>query len=150
MPNWCEGTLKVRGKVKDLKRFVLEGLRPVGYMGEIKEPLALNEYGDVYSKETYHIENTYRGFVEGIDIYFSDMDREKEIICLDTKFAWGIDAEQLREICIKYNVDMRIYAFERGMEFNQDIEIVDGVIKSDRKIEFKNYEWECVMPTMGG
>lgn len=31
MPNWCEGTLKIRGKQKDVKRFVLEGLRPVDF-----------------------------------------------------------------------------------------------------------------------
>lgn len=28
MPNWCEGTLKVRGTKENVKRFVLEGLPP--------------------------------------------------------------------------------------------------------------------------
>lgn len=34
MPNWCEGTLKVRGTKENVKKFVLEGLHPVGFMGE--------------------------------------------------------------------------------------------------------------------
>lgn len=28
MPNWCVGTLRVRGKQKDLQNFVLNGLKP--------------------------------------------------------------------------------------------------------------------------
>lgn len=39
MPNWCRGTLKVRGKISDLKRFVLEGLQPVNALGEKLVPL---------------------------------------------------------------------------------------------------------------
>ena len=27
MPNWCVGTLRVRGKQKDLQNFVLNGLK---------------------------------------------------------------------------------------------------------------------------
>lgn len=46
MPNWCKGTLKVRGKIDDLKKFVLEGLQPVGLFGEKKPPLKLDEYGN--------------------------------------------------------------------------------------------------------
>lgn len=154
MPNWCEGTLKVRGKIEDLKKFVLEGLRPVDILGNAKEPLKLNEYGECEYKGTCWIENTHRGFVNNLDVYFCDFeeDDEPKVICLEARFAWGIDASQLRETCIKYNVDMKIYAFERGMEFNQDIEIVNGEIVRDEEINFKgkDYLWECIMPTMGG
>lgn len=153
MPNWCEGTLKVRGTVEDLKRFVLEGLHPVDFLGEFKEGLKLNEYGNVESNETCYIENVHRGFAKGINAYFSEFEDDgKEVICFDAKFAWGISAEELLETCKKYNVDMKIYAFERGMEFNQDIEIVDGAIVKDEEITFKgkDYEWECIMPLLGG
>lgn len=34
MPNWCEGFLKVRGKIANLKAFVLNGLQPVTCRGE--------------------------------------------------------------------------------------------------------------------
>lgn len=154
MPNWCNGTLKVRGKIEDLKRFVLEGLQPVGFLGEKKPPLKFNEYSNCEYDGTCWIENTHRGFVDDPEIYFDEYEEEDEpqIICLESRFAWSIEAEQLQETCIKYNVDMKIYAFERGMEFNQDIEIVNGEIIRNEKIDFKNkdYLWECICPTMGG
>lgn len=153
MPNWCEGTLKVRGKTKDLKKFVLEALHPVDLIGFKKPSLKLNEYGDCESNETCYIENTRRGFVEGLDIYFSEYeDEEVEVIALESKFAWDITASELQETCKKYNVDMKIYAFEKGMEFNRDIEIVNGEIVKDKEIDFKgkDYNWECIMPNMGG
>ena len=34
MPNWCKGSLKVRGKISDLKKFVQQGLEPVSYIGD--------------------------------------------------------------------------------------------------------------------
>lgn len=33
MPNWCRGTLKVRGKKKNVIEFMLKGLKPVGVLG---------------------------------------------------------------------------------------------------------------------
>lgn len=45
---------------------------------------------------------------------------------------------------------MRIYAFEKGMGFNQEIEITDGKITIDKYIKFNNYQWECPMPDIGG
>ena len=152
MPNWCEGTLKVRGKVKDLKKFVLEGLKPVDWFGHFLEPLKINQYAHCESDKTCHIENTRRGFVKDLDVYFEEDDEEIQIIHLDTKFAWGIEPKQLQETCIKYNIDMKIYAFECGMEFNQDIEIVNGEIIKDEEINFKDkdYRWDCIMPNLGG
>ena len=130
MPNWCEGTLKVRGTKENVIKFVLEGLQPVGFLGENRGKLTLNKYGDIQSDETCWIENTRRGFVDRPDVYLSDNDDDDEIIIitLDARFAWGIVATELQKTCIKYNIDMKIYAFERGMEFNQDIEIVEGNI----------------------
>ena len=152
MPNWCEGTLKVRGKTKDLKKFILEGLQPVTFLGHLCEPLEPDErYGwCVSSKGTLYIENTRGGFVDNLDV---DLDGDDEDICiihLNSRFAWGIEATELQKTCIKYNVDMKIYAFERGMCFNQDIEIVGGQIVKDDEITFDDYKWECICPNMGG
>lgn len=137
MPNWCKGSLKVRGTKASLKTFILEGLHPVGFLGEEREKLSLNEYGDIYSEETCWIENTRRGFVEGVEVF-------------DSKFAWGINASELLETCIKYHVDMKIHAFEMGMEFNQVIEIIDGKIVKDEELHFKDYQWDCICPKLGG
>lgn len=158
MPNWCEGTLKVRGKIKDLKKFIFEGLTPVDYFGHILEPLKVSYededegYWELHTEKTCYIENTSRGFVEGFYVYLEGDEDETNIICLDSKFSWGITATELQKTCTKCHVDMKIYAFERGMEFNQDIEIVDGNIIKDEEISFegKDYAWECICPGMGG
>ena len=42
MPNWCEGTVKVRGIRADLKRFVLEALKPIS-----QGDSSMDEYGRV-------------------------------------------------------------------------------------------------------
>lgn len=107
MPNWCAGTLRVRGTKENLTKFILEGLSPVTYLGQ-------------------------------------DAD------ALDTEFAWGISAEELLNSCKQYNVDMRIHAFERGMCFNQIIEIIDGKITKDEEVEFDDYNWDCICPNIGG
>lgn len=151
MPNWCKGSLKVRGTKASLKTFILEGLHPVGFLGEEREKLSLNEYGDIYSEETCWIENTRRGFVEGVEVYLSDHeDDEILVVVFDSKFAWGINASELLETCIKYHVDMKIHAFETGMEFNQVIEIIDGKIVKDEELHFKDYQWDCICPKLGG
>ena len=122
MPNWSEGCLKVRGKVANVKKFVLEGLKPV----------------DVFGNELHKLE-------------LSDCeDDETFTATLDAKFAWAADAEKLSALCKKYSIDMKLYAFEKGMEFNQDILIVDGEILRDNVVRFEDYEWECICPALGG
>jgi hypothetical protein len=149
MPNWCKGTLKVRGEKSNLEKFVFEGLQPVGFFGEAKEPLKEDEWGNVYTKGTCWIEGTHRGFVEGLDLDLSDIEYGG-VIHLDAKFAWGVDVEGLQKLCQKYNVDIRMYAFERGMHFNQEVEIINGEITMDNEITFDDYDWECPCPCLGG
>lgn len=149
MPNWVEGTLKVRGEKEHLKAFVLNGLKPVDIFGAEKTPLVLNEYGDLNYKGACWIEGTSRGFVENLDVHLSDIEYGG-IIHLDAKFAWCINTVELQNACKKYGVDMRIYGFELGMEFNQEIEIIDGEITMDNAIKFDDYSWECPCPNIGG
>lgn len=37
-----------------------------------------------------------------------------------------------------------------GNAFNQELEIINGVLTLDKCIEFKNYIWECPMTYLGG
>ena len=151
MPNWSEGCLKVRGKAANVKKFILEGLKPVDFFGKELPKLELSDIGDVeYDKDCW-IEGTDRGFVENLYVDFSFVeDDETFMAILDAKFAWAADAGELLASCKKYDVDMRLYAFEKGMEFNQDILIADGEIRRDEGIEFEDYNWECICPTLGG
>lgn len=58
MPNWCVGSLKVRGKQEDLINFIKNGLLPLG--NELKEDDTCNL--SLHCTSTCHIKNTYRGF----------------------------------------------------------------------------------------
>lgn len=151
MPNWCEGCLKVRGKAANVKKFVLEGLQPVDFFGNALPKLELSDLGEVDTDKDCWIEGTTRGFVENLYADFSFVeDDETFTATLDAKFAWAADAEELLASCKKYSVNMKLYAFEKGMGFNQDILIVDGEIRRDCRIEFEDYNWECICPTVGG
>ena len=151
MPNWSKGCLKVRGKAANVKKFVLEGLQPVDFFGNALPKLELSDLGEVDTDKDCWIEGTTRGFVENMYADFSFVeDDETFTALLDAKFAWAVDADELLASCKKYDVDMKLYAFEKGMGFNQDILIVDGEIRRDCRIEFEDYNWECICPTVGG
>lgn len=107
--------------------------------------------GGVKSDKDCWIEGTTRGFVENLyeDFSFAE-DDEIFTALLGAKFAWAVNAEELLALCKKYSVDMKLYAFEKGMEFNQDILIVDGEIRRDEEIKFEDYNWECICPELGG
>lgn len=150
MPNWCEGTLKVRGGKDDLINFLKNGMYPVDFFGNKKE-VEIKE-DETYlnitaSVDCFYLEGTRRGFIEENDIWF---DYEQGILALEYKQAWCIDTGQLAEISKKFNVDLKIYAYERGMSFNQDIEIHKGIIVKNNEIKFDDYMWECTNPNIGG
>lgn len=150
MPNWCAGTLRVRGTKENLTKFVLEGLQPVDYIGEDLEALKMNDCSEVECSRCW-IKGTRRGFILDLDVYIDDWNDEGKIaIGLEAEFAWGISAEELLQSCKKYEVDMRIHAFERGMQFNQIIEIIDGEITKDEEVKFDDYNWDCICPNIGG
>ena len=151
MPNWSGGCLKVRGKAANVKRFILEGLKPVDFFGNELHKLELSDCEEVDTENVCWIEGTDRGFVENLCVDFSFVeDDETFTALLDTKFACGVDSEELLTLCKKYSIDMKLYAFEKGMEFNQDILIVDGEIINNLTIKFEDYNWECICPTVGG
>nr|WP_314670791.1 hypothetical protein [uncultured Oribacterium sp.] len=150
MPNRSEGCLKVRGKAANVKKFVLEGLMPVDSFGNDLPKLELSDIGEVESDKDCWIEGT-TGFVENLYVDFSFVEDEETFTAvLDAKFAWAADAEELLALCRKYSVDMKLYAFEKGGEFNQVILIIGGKILRDNRIEFEHYDWECICPTVGG
>lgn len=120
------------------------------YIGQELEPLKMDDLGCIDCERCW-IKGTYRGFVVDSHVYFDDLEDEEETtIGLETKFAWGISSEELLNSCKQYGVDMRIHAFERGMCFNQIIEIIDGEITKDEEVKFDDYDWDCICPNIGG
>ena len=148
MPNWCEGVLKIRGEKNKLLEFLTKGLSPLS--GTAENPPEVDEYGYIKLSDENYINETTRGFVYADDELWINDEVEKPVVCLNAKFAWAVRANELLEICKQYNVDMKIYAFECGMCFNQDIEIVDEKIVRNEIIKFEDYEWECINPIIGG
>lgn len=156
VPNWCEGTLKVRGTIKDLKNFVLNGLLPVNPIGATKEPLSLDgeDETSLYISsvpDTLYIKGTRRAFCEPDYIEVSsDEPNGKTILTMPFKQAWTILSDNLLEVCKEFNIDMKIQGFERGMRFSQIVEIVNGEIVQDEEIKYDDWEWDCPCPDMGG
>lgn len=156
MPNWCEGFLKVRGKISNLKAFVLNGLQPVTIMGEDAAKLAFTSEDETsFSiweiKDSLWLKGTRRHFCEPdyIEVYGEDTETPA-ILIMPMKAAWGINSEFLLALCKEYEVDMKVQGFERGMQFSQIIEIIDGSIIQDRGIKYENWDWDCPCPLMGG
>lgn len=151
MPNWCAGTLRVRGKKKNLQNFINDGLNPLPVKGKENSVIESDGCGGVYCDSTCYIKGTNRGFVYGLDVYFEENeDVSIQTIALDVEFAWNINSEELLKLCQKYHIDMRIYAFEQGMQFNLEIEIINGKITKEAYFAFHDYNWECICPKMGG
>lgn len=163
MPNWVEGKLKIRGKLEDIKRWVEECLHcyTTNWLGDgahtelVKGAVRFEHDPDseemyLYVDKSAHIEGTRRNFVEkGVygDSYRED---EKPILVVSMKAAWNVDETPYIEMSKKYNVDFRVYGYEMGLEFNREIEIVEGRLVTNRRIKFKDYKWECPDPTLGG
>lgn len=170
MPNWCEGVLKVRGPIENIKRFLLEGIDYNDYQytphmndngivsleeTAIPREEITKEIGDngVYITNTdeLYIKDTRRMFVASDDIG-SDIIRRDNIalIFIDVKQAWGFIANDLARISQKYGVDFRIFATESGMQFCQEIEVLQGEITKDRIIPYTDFIWEAPDPRIGG
>lgn len=163
MPNWAEGVLKVRGTRKDIRNFLTGALEAIPSVSqqiallrgqEFKAPevkIQEDEWDfNMKAPHGFYISGTRRAFIEG-NIQWDFSDRHEEVLSIDSfKQAWGVDADSFAELSKQYDVDIKIYAFERGMEFNQDIEIHKGEIIKNNEIKFDDYEWECLMPNLGG
>ena len=163
MPNWSKGNLKIRGKKENIIKFLEEGTSLLdGFWEpkEIKPEIEINDCDEIEIKnlnklkgiDCLYIKGTHRNFIEPVknEIYIHDIDEKEQIICLENfKAAWGIDADALRVISARYDIDLKIYGFECGMEFNQDIEIIKGKIIKDEEIKFVDYVWECIEPYIG-
>lgn len=161
MPNWCEGSLRMRGKFKNLKNFFKSGLmvhRLIfnGLNTTIECPELLSiEYDEpkyflMNIGSDAHITGTERAFVLQDDIEFSGKGKGVCSCAVRIKQAWDFNAEEFRDLAFKYSLDMRLNGFERGGEFSREIIIEGGVIIKDETTQYNDYDYECIMPMLGG
>ena len=130
MANWVKGKLKIRGKPEDIKRWVEECLhcyftkwfRDGSYEDELVDDAVVFEHDPKAREmrldtiEDAYIEGTKRNFVEkGVygDSYRED---EKPILVVSMKAAWNVDETPYIEMSKKYNVDFRVYGYEKLQE----------------------------------
>lgn len=154
MPNWIVGTLKLRGQSEDLKRFFKGGVAQSEWHDDDKHPIEDyvqtnfdGEYCEVTLKNEPWIKGTHRAFIESNYVYW---DESFATIAIEVKQAWEFNEEAFAEISKKFNLDVKLYGFECGMEFCQEIEILKGIITINRKITYVDWTWECPMPLLGG
>lgn len=161
MPNWIEGTMKLRGKREDILRFFREGLDASSWLGDgsgkLKDQVtdeSEDDWMEFHFRNEPHIAGTRRAFITDDHVY---MEKDEGIACVNVKQAWAFDAgrdtkdmENWKNISDKFNVDIRLFGIESGMCFTQEIIIVRGrrPIVNDR--EYEDWDWECPFPRMGG
>ena len=159
MPNWIEGTLKLRGKQEDIKRFFREGLQPSNWpdpKDRINQVRDLSEENELFFKfnNEPHIVGTRRAFITDESVY---MCGDSGVACVNVKQAWAFiagpdsrDMDQWVEISNKYNVDIKLYGIEAGMEFTQEVIIVHGEKPIVNDTQYEDWDWDCPFPRMGG
>lgn len=169
MPNWCEGIMKVRGTREQIKNFLENGCMLQANWGGIelstKDLVAFDDtapdmtYLNLPANQKYMnlwIKGTHRHFFEDLEDYaeqwcgFDSHSDGRGIWMCNFKAAWCINPLELLAVCKAYDIDMRIHAYERGMEFEQGMCIENGEITIDRTIKHDNYIWESANPTLGG
>lgn len=146
MPNWIEGTIKFRGNSENLKRFFAEGLEPSTLCFEH------DQWNEVSIKDETHIKGTQKAFIQNCEVFWKET---YSTISMPIKQAWSFAAsdnelDAWAEISKIYGLDIRLYGFECGMEFCEEVEIINGEITMRKKIEYDDWVWECPMPSLGG
>ena len=172
VPNWCEGSLRIRGNSEDILKFLRNTL--VVYHGKIDHEMNPPEYVEklidrslwceeeeemfegityhyifIKDKENPHIEGTHRGFVMDEEISFRKS--EKSCVALHYEQAWTFNSEEWVKFSKEYGLDFRLYGVDQGACFVQEIEVIHGrltVCKNDKYGE--SFDWDCLTPWLGG
>lgn len=100
----------------------------------------------------FYINGTRRAFIgqKQIEVWL-ELEEEFCTVELDNfKQAWSAIPENYQEISNKFDVDIKIFTFERGMEFTQEIEISKGKIIKNVCYEYDDYQCEVPFSNLGG
>ena len=166
MPNWCEGTMKVRGKRKNVENFLLNGLNKYLFNPKTKEyekmpkeqaiEITENEYGkEIDIIDSVYIEGTYRAFVDESRVFFDaeESDDKEIIVVLPFRQAWSIHPEDFDKLKNECGVDFRLYGIDCGMGVEIEVIAVRGeetVCTGGNYGSYDDFLWECPFPHMGG
>lgn len=148
MPNWAEGSLKLRGRSENIASALKEMLLNDTATLEDKWDGALLIFNNTVPY--FYIDGTRRAFIDKkqIEVWFEEEFCTVELD--DFKQAWSAIPENYQEISSKFDVDIKIFTFEKGMEFTQEIEISKGKIIKNVCNEYDDYQWEVLFSDLGG
>ena len=141
MPNWAVGDLKVRGAAKNLKHF-LDNIDPE------------NSYWIKGTRRTFASEASLEDAKDQIEWDEPHDEDVLTIVLENVETAWGItrkdNLQQLEALSKKFCVDLRTTVWEQGMEFKEEVEILQGRCTILSTVEYNDWIWESERPTTGG
>lgn len=148
MPNWAKGSLKLRGRTENIASALKEMLlsNTVTLEDEFDGTLLIFSNTAPY----FYINGTRRAFIDQkqIEVW---VEEEFCIVELDNfEQAWSAIPDDYKEISSKFDVDIKIFTFECGMEFTQEIEISKGEIIKNVCSNYDNYQWDVPFSNLGG
>lgn len=149
MANFAEGTIKLKGRAENIKSALKYMFKAVGNV-TIEEDTDGELITFTSSDSYFYINGTKRAFIDSksFEIHLDD---DFLIIELnDFMQAWHAIPEDYIEISKKFNVDIKIFTFEQGLEFTQEIEISKGKILKNTVLKYGNYRWEVAFSNLGG
>jgi len=145
MANWCEGTLKLRGRPEIIAQLCNEC-----FVG-VRATIYNNDDLEITSSDWCRVVGNGCAFIMECNVGLSFSEGETEIsMALPLKEAYNINSVFWAELSKKYGLVIRIHAFEKGMEFERELEVHKGHYYTDKKIEYADYVWESPMPLLGG
>ena len=150
MANWCEGWVKFRGSLENLKWFIENEF-------EKSEPIITGEeLSPCMAERLTFLKSLVRTYVDDNDVsranyeIFSD-DDGIGIFVIKLCHAWNVQRQGYNELAKKYNLDIRGKCYELGCEFVEEFEVNNRGEDVFYKVhEFNDYTWECECPTLGG
>ena len=152
MPNWIEGTFRVKGSKENIERFILGALKASddreGGVIRDDEMFFVNESGG-----SLWLVDSSRQFLDEEYIEPFKTKDGKYIFSCRYRGAWGIDRERIVALSEEYGVRIKVNGYERGTQYEEMLDVDNGKIVGQRKIEYEEYEewvWNCDMPNMGG
>lgn len=133
MPNWVEGKIVIRGKNKNLIRFLSDGLVSLD-----PDDLEIKTGDSVYRMITdngLEIIGTTNHFVNIYgDIIEIPLDNDNDVIISMSLEADRINAEELSIVAKKFNIDFRAVATNLEWVFTQHVLIMNGNVVKDETI----------------
>lgn len=151
MPNWIEGTMKIRGQGKNIAKFIAEAIESVCEVHD--SSLVEVEYS---LQDFAYIKGSRRAFIkDGCQIYVDPLSEKIKTIAIPIRQAWSFTPYEGSEsrwinLAKEFSVDIRLQGFECGMMFYQDFAVCNGEVTINEVKEYDDWEWDCPMPLLGG